>query len=94
MMDLYLMIGIKKIDCCSMGVAEVAEKARYYRRRHHMFMAVLIVLLVPVLGSVAVALSDDMAYIWGYGCGGNGGTCPWHWHISENNEGIPHSLWC
>ena len=26
MMDLYLMIGIKKIDCCSMGVAEVAEK--------------------------------------------------------------------
>lgn len=73
MMDLYLMIGIKKIDCCSMGVAEVAEKARYYRRRHHMFMAVLIVLLVPVLGSVAVALSDDMAYICGMAVGGTVG---------------------
>ena len=34
-----------------------------------MFMAVLIVLLVPVLGSVAVALSDDMAYIWGMAVG-------------------------
>ena len=30
MMDLYLMIGIKKIDCRSMGLAEVVEKARYY----------------------------------------------------------------
>lgn len=70
MMDLYLMIGIKKIDCCCMGVAVVAERARYYRRRHHMFMAILIVLLVPVLGSVAMALSDDMAYIWGMVIGG------------------------
>ena len=35
-----------------------------------MFMAVLIVLLVPVLGSVAVALSDDMAYMWGMAVGG------------------------
>ena len=58
-----------------------------------MFMAVLIVLLVPVLGSVAVALSDDMAYIWGMAVGERW-TCPGHWHISENNEEYRTPLWC
>lgn len=41
-MDFYLYRGIKGIDLSADGVEEVASKARFYRRRHHMFQLLLI----------------------------------------------------
>lgn len=42
MMDLYLYRGIRAIDLSVDGVEEVAAKARFYRRRHHLFQILLI----------------------------------------------------
>lgn len=42
MMDIYLYRGIRSIDLWADGVEEVARKARFYRRRHHLFQLLLI----------------------------------------------------
>lgn len=70
MMDLYLWKGVKSIDCSTMGVATVAEKARFYRKMHHVFMAVLVVLMMPVLGTLVMALGADEYMMWGMAAGG------------------------
>lgn len=70
MMDFYLWKGVKSINCSTMGVATVAEKARFYRKMHHVFMAVLVVLMVPVLGTLVRAFAGDEYMIWGMVAGG------------------------
>lgn len=69
MMDFYMWKGVKSIDCTTMGVATVAEKARFYRKMHHIFMAVLVVLFVPILGTL-MALGADEYMMWGMAAGG------------------------
>lgn len=41
-MDYYLYRGVKGIDLSVDGMEEVAAKARFYRRRHHLFQLLLI----------------------------------------------------
>lgn len=48
-MDLYLYRGIKSIDINTFSVSEVARKALFYRRRHHIFQVILLSIGVPML---------------------------------------------
>ena len=49
-MDYWLYKGVSSIDCLTMTVKEVAEKAMYYKRRHLIFMAVLFPCALSVVG--------------------------------------------
>lgn len=48
-MDFYLYRGIRSIDVSVDGIEEVATKARFYRRRHHLFQAILIPIAVIIV---------------------------------------------
>ncbi len=48
-MDYYLYRGIRSIDVSVDGIDEVATKARFYRRRHHLFQAILIPFAVIIV---------------------------------------------
>ncbi|MDE6190995.1 MAG: hypothetical protein K2G47_05150 [Muribaculum sp.] len=58
-MDSYLANGIKSIDYNTMGVATVAKKAIYYRKRHHIFMGILIAMCIPLIASFFFAMGTD-----------------------------------
>ncbi len=49
MMDYYLYKGIKSMDLSSESVTTIAAKAKFYRRRHHLFQLILIPLAVIVI---------------------------------------------
>ena len=48
-MDYYLYRGIRSIDVSVDGIDEVAAKARFYRRRHHLFQAILIPIAIIIV---------------------------------------------
>ncbi len=48
-MDYWLYKGITSIDCLTMTVKEVAEKAMYYRKMHLIFIAILFPIAVGVI---------------------------------------------
>lgn len=52
--DYYLWQGIKSIDTATMGVAEVAAKARLYRRRHHQAQILLAAIVIPLLTALFI----------------------------------------
>lgn len=60
LMDLYLYRGVKSIDPVTDGVEQVAEKARYYRRRHHLFQLVLIPWAVVILAIYFSSFGSDV----------------------------------
>ena len=70
MMDLYLLCGVRKINYTTMGVETVARKALFYRKRHHLFMAILIALCIPLIGSLYWVFRDDTELIYGMITGG------------------------
>ena len=49
MMDWWLYRGVKSIDIYRESVSEVSRRARYYRRRHLQFMAVLVPIMIALL---------------------------------------------
>jgi hypothetical protein len=49
MMDYYLYKGIKGLDLSTEGVTQVATKAKFYRRRHHLFQLILLPMVVVLI---------------------------------------------
>lgn len=72
-MDHWLWKGIGSIDPLRMGVAEVAKKALYYKKRHLQFMIFLIPMAIAILGLTGYVFSSDkyllMGMITGAICG-------------------------
>ncbi len=56
--DYYLWQGIKSIDTATMGVAEVAAKARLYRRRHHQAQILLAAIIIPLVTALFIYAND------------------------------------
>lgn len=68
-MDLYLWHGINMIDYNTMGVTEVAKKAIFYRKRHHIFMAILISLCLPLLACFFFTMGENIYVVYGMTAG-------------------------
>lgn len=73
LMDHWLWKGIGSIDPLRMGVAEVAQKALYYKKKHLQFMIFLIPMAIALLGFTGYVFSSDkyllMGMITGAICG-------------------------
>lgn len=63
-MDYYLYRGIRSIDLSVDGVEKVAEKARFFRRRHHLFQLILLPLAIVVV-SIYFSTFREEAMRWG-----------------------------
>lgn len=70
LMDYYLYRGIRSIDLSAWGVEEVARKARFYRRRHHIFQIILIPWAALILGVYFSCFAHEEAMLWGMAAGG------------------------
>lgn len=64
MMDVYLYRGIRSIDLWADGVKEVARKARFYRRRHHLFQMLLIPYAAGIVTIYYLSFGEE-AMKWG-----------------------------
>jgi len=63
--DYWLYRGVKSIDCYSMTVEEVVNKAFYYRRRHLQSMILLIPMSLIVLGMMIYFYRPDRYMVAG-----------------------------
>lgn len=70
LMDYHLYRGIRSIDLSTEGVEEVARKARFYRRRHHIFQIILIPWAAVILGVYFSSFAQEEAMLWGMAAGG------------------------
>ena len=70
LMDYYLYRGIRSIDLSAEGVEEVARKARFYRRRHHVFQIILIPWAAVILGIYFSCFAQEESMLWGMAAGG------------------------
>lgn len=59
-MDSWLSRGISSIDCSSMAVSEVAQKALFYRKRHLQFMMILIPMALALVGYIIFNSVDNV----------------------------------
>lgn len=66
LMDRWLYKGVSRIDCATMTVNEVSEKAMYYRKRHLQFIIVLVPMAIIMIGGLFY-LTDRNEYFL-YGC--------------------------
>lgn len=57
-MDRWLYHGIRQIDVVTMSVAEVVEKALYYRKWHIRFIFILLPMALGCLGLLAYFIDD------------------------------------
>ncbi len=64
LMDYYLYRGIRGIDFSVDGVEEVAAKARFYRRRHHLFQLILIPFAAGIM-AIYFCNFTETAMRWG-----------------------------
>lgn len=64
-MNRWLYLGIRKIDCATMPIAEVSRLALFYRKRHLQFMTVLIPMAIAVIGSLIYSMVGNIYFIWG-----------------------------
>lgn len=69
-MDYWLYKGISSIDCLTMTVKDVAEKAMYYKRWHLIFMAILLPCALAVFGLLVYAAGFDKYLTIGVIAGG------------------------
>ena len=69
-MDYWLYKGISSIDCYTMTVSEVVEKAFYYRKKHLQFIIILLPLALVCVGTLGYMLRSKPAFLVGMGCGG------------------------
>lgn len=71
-MDYYLYSGLKGLDLAEEGVQRVAERARYYRKRHWIFQGILSPMAIGLI-LIYFSLFDDEDYriaVWfGLGLG-------------------------
>lgn len=74
-MDSYLYNEVRSMDLAMMTVSQVIHKARTLKRRHHIFMIILIPFAVITLAVFAIPLLDDPFIIAGMITGGVVGLC-------------------
>lgn len=74
-MDSYLYNEVRSMDLAMMTVSQVIHKARTLKRRHHIFMIILIPFAVITLAVFAIPLFDDPFIIAGMITGGVVGLC-------------------
>ena len=74
-MDSYLYNEVRSMDLAMMTVSQVIHKARTLKRRHHIFMIILIPFAVITLEVFAIPLLDDPFIIAGMITGGVVGLC-------------------
>ena len=68
-MDLYLWKSLKRLDFNTMGVETIAEQARFYRKRHHLFQVILIIIAIPLLTMLIIHNINDKYMLAGCLCG-------------------------
>ena len=68
--DYWLYRGIASIDCFTMSVSEVINKALYYRKKHLQSMMFLFPFAIGVVGGIIYALNADKYLIYGVIAGG------------------------
>ena len=64
-MDYYLMLKIKSIDIVNMPVSTVCRLAAKYKKLHHIFMPILIVICCAILTLFTIAVIDNKAMVAG-----------------------------
>ena len=64
-MDTYLWTGIRKIDYNTMGVEQVARKAILYKKRHHIFMGILIAMCIPLITTFFFEMGTNEYIVYG-----------------------------
>ncbi len=74
-MDSFLYNEVRSMDLAMMTVSQVIHKARTLKRRHHIFMIILIPFAVITLAVFAIPLLDDPFIIAGMITGGVVGLC-------------------
>lgn len=67
--DNWLYRGISSIDCYTMTVKEVSEKAMYYRKKHLQSMMVLFPFAVMVVGMIAYTFVSERYMLYGIAAG-------------------------
>lgn len=67
--DYWLAKGVAAINCYTMPVSEVAAKALYYRKIHHLSMIILIPFAISLLGIFGYAMRSEEWFISGIVCG-------------------------
>lgn len=65
MMDLYLWQSVKRLDFNTMGVEMIADRARFYRKRHHLFQIIMIVLAIPLITMIVIHNMHDRYMLTG-----------------------------
>lgn len=70
LMDHYLYRGIRSIDLSSQGVEEVARKARFYRKLHHIFQIILIPWAAAIISVYFSCFAQEDVMLWGMAAGG------------------------
>lgn len=58
-MDYWLYKGVSQIDCYTMTVKAVSDRALYYKRKHHLFIAILMPLMLSIVALMAYACNFD-----------------------------------
>lgn len=67
--DRWLYKGVSSIDCYTMTVSEVIDKAMYYRKKHLQSMIFLIPFALLVVGLMAYSFKADVYILYGMGAG-------------------------
>ncbi len=64
-MDYWLYKGVSSIDCYTMTVSEVVGKAMYYRRKHLLFIAILLPWVFSLIAFMAYASDFNKYFTYG-----------------------------
>lgn len=64
-MDYWLYKGVGGINCYTMTVKDVVEKAMYYKKKHHLFIAILLPMAVGIIGLLMYTFQFEKALVIG-----------------------------
>lgn len=64
-MDLWLWKGLATIDPLRMSVAEIADRSMFYRKRHLLFMAILLPMAIALIGFTGYVFSSEIYFLNG-----------------------------
>lgn len=86
-MDYWLYQGVGSIDCYTMTVKEVVEKAMYYKKKHHLFMAILLPMAACIMGLLMYSFKFEEALVLGVLAGAIfGGAIGYRKYLDFMNE--------
>lgn len=67
--DYWLYRGVRTIDCYTMSVSEVMEKAMYYKKKHLQSIIIMIPFMLIVLGYSVYCCVDNEYFLFGMAFG-------------------------